>query len=433
GQQTLARVKIRLQFNRTCRGTPPVIGERRTARAGEEGVLARESQSTLPLSRTARLGAIITGGLFAATLLGAATLSVLLARAVITPPKKHIDDVRILGRDALTITLSATIDSLTPGRYSLWFSGDSGHAQIGEILRFDTQTVTRELIAVEFGDLSHARRGRLSGWYYLTPTALGYPFSEVKVATELGEAPAWLIPSAVPSEQWMIGVHGRAVRRQEALRSVPVFREAGYDCLLISYRNDGDAPASSDNRYSLGDAEWRDVEAAMHFAREHGAEEIVLMGWSMGGATVLQALTRSPHAAVVTGVVLESPVVDWVTALQFQGVAYRLPAVLRLAVLALLSSRQTRWLTGQSSAIDLARMDLVARSAELNTPILLLHSDDDGFVPSTASRALAAARPDLVTYDWFTTARHTRLWNYDRDRWNANIRSWLAALQHPAG
>ncbi len=388
----------------------------------------RTSRSTVSAVRIAGLVAAFAGGLTAATVLGAATVSVLFARAVVTPPKWRMEDLRIVAHDAKTITVSATIDSLTPGSYSLWFRGDSGHAQIGEIIRYDAQTVTRELIAVDFGDLGMARRGRLSGWYFLSPAELGYPFSEVEIATELGTAPAWLIPAAEASTRWMIGVHGRAGQRQEALRSVPVIREAGYNCLLVSYRNDGDAPGTRDNRYSLGDAEWRDVDAAMSFALEHGATEIVLMGWSMGGAIVLQALTRSRHADVISGVVLESPVVDWVTALQFQGAAYRLPGALRRAVVALLSSRNTRWLTGQSTAIDIARMNLVARSAELDTPILLLHSDDDGFVPSTASRALADARPDLVTFDWFTTARHTRLWNYDRDRWNADIKSWLAAL-----
>ncbi len=386
------------------------------------------SRSTVLLTRIVGIAAIAAGGLTAATVLGAAAVSVLFARAVVTPPRRQAEDVRILSHDANTITLSATIDSLTPGSYSLWFSGDSGHAQIGEIIRYDASTVTRQLITVQFGVLDRARRGRLSGWFYLTPGELGYPYSEVQIATELGPAPAWLIPAPEPGGRWMIGVHGRAVRRQEALRSVSVVREAGYNCLLISYRNDGDAPGSPDNRYALGDAEWRDVEAAMSFAIESGATEIVLMGWSMGGAIVLQALTRSRHADMIEGVVLESPVVDWVTALQFQGVAYRLPGALRRAVLALLSSHRTRWLTGQSTAIDIARMDWVARSSELNTPILILHSDDDGFVPSTASRALAAVRPDLVTFDWFATARHTRLWNYDRDRWNADIRSWFAGI-----
>lgn len=395
--------------------------------------MTRNSRSRGSLARLAAVSAGVGVGVAAIAALGVGIVAIVFARAVVTPPKTREQDVRILEHDATTVTVSANLDSLTPGSYSLWFSGDTGHARVGEILHYDIHRVTRQLLAVDFGDLDNARRGRLGGWYYLSPAELGYAYSDIEIDTELGPAPAWLIPAAEPSERWMIGVHGRAVRRQETLRSVPVFREAGFTSLLVSYRNDGDAPATADNRYALGDSEWRDVESAIEYAIDHGAKEIVLMGWSMGGAIVLQALMRSQLSDRVIGVALESPVVDWVTALQYQGVAYRLPPVARQAVLTLLSSRHAKRLTGQSVSIDFARMNLVARSGELHTPILILHSDDDGYVPSTASRALAQERPDLVTFDWFTTARHTKLWNYDRDRWNADISSWLRALPERMG
>jgi hypothetical protein len=57
-----------------------------------------------------------------------------------------------------------------------------------------------------------------------------------------------------------------------------------------------------------------------------------------------------------------------------------------------------------------------------------MHSDDDGFIPSTASRALAEARPDIVTFESFSGARHTKLWNYDPPRWNAAIAGWLSSV-----
>jgi alpha-beta hydrolase superfamily lysophospholipase len=364
--------------------------------------------------------AIGAGALVAGAAITAGVIAVVFARTVITPPTKRDEDVLILAYDAETITLSATLDSMTPGRYSLWFHQDSGHARVGEILSYTADTVTRQLLGVDLGTLDGALRGRFSGWFYLTPADLGVEFEDVELQTEVGPAPAWFIPAGTTSSQWMIGVHGRAVRRQETLRGVPVFREEGYNSLLISYRNDGDAPGTPDNRYALGDTEWRDVEVALQYAIDHGAKRIVLMGWSMGGATVLQAVTRSALADRVVGVVLESPVVDWVTALHYQGVAYRLPRVVRLGILSLLSSRWSRFLTG---------LDLVARAQELTKPILLLHSDDDGFVPSTASRALAVARPDIVTFEGFTTARHTKLWNYDAERWNGAIRRWLDRLR----
>jgi len=398
----------------------------------------RDSRGRSPLASVlwglAGLGAVVG--------LGVAVLSAMVARTVVIPPSRREDDIRILRYDAgaRTITLSATPDSLLTGEYSFWFSGDSGHARVGEIIELDRFGVTREVLGVDFGDLVRARRGRFSGWFWLTPRSLGVPYENVSIATPLGAAPAWFVPAEADSDRWVIQVHGRAVRRAETLRAVNPFRSAGYHSLLISYRNDGEAPRSADYRYALGDREWVDVDAAMAYAISRGAREIVLMGWSMGGATVLQALTRSPRAALVTGVVLESPVVDWIATLDFQARMRRLPGVVRWGVYALIRSRWGRIVTGLAEPLDLERLDFVSRAAELEHPILLLHSVDDGFVPATASIALAAARPDIVTFEEFTVARHTKLWNYDRTRWEDAIRNWLAGVeampqgdQEPAG
>jgi dipeptidyl aminopeptidase/acylaminoacyl peptidase len=363
--------------------------------------------------------------------IGLAAISAVVARTVVIPPSRREDDIRILRYDAhaRTITLSATPDSTLPGDYSFWFSADSGHARIGEIIEADRVGVTREVLAVDFGDLEQARRGRFSGWFWLTPRALGVPYENVAISTPLGPAPAWFVPADSDTDRWVIQVHGRAVRRAETLRGVTPFRSAGYHSLLISYRNDGEAPRSADYRYALGEREWVDVDAAMAYAIARGAREIVLMGWSMGGATVLQALTRSPRAALVTGVVLDSPVVDWIVTLDFQARMRRLPRIVRWGVYTLIRSRWGRVVTGLAEPLDLERMDFVSRAAELDRPILLLHSVDDGFVPATASIALAATRPDIVTFEEFTVARHTKLWNYDRTRWEDAIRNWLAAIE----
>ncbi|HWH26768.1 MAG TPA: alpha/beta fold hydrolase [Pseudolysinimonas sp.] len=374
--------------------------------------------------------AIGLGGAVSAAAIGSAVLSVIVARTVIIPPSRRTDDVVIINVDlqAGRIILSSTPDSRLAGEYSFWFDGDSGHARVGDIIESTPTTVTRSILGVDHGELATARRGRLSGWYYLNPRDFGYEFENVVVDTPLGDAPAWLIPAAAPSHRWVIQVHGRAVRRPETLRGVKPFREAGYTSLLVSYRNDGEAPRSDDYRYALGDREWIDVDAAMNYAIENGAIEIVLMGWSMGGATVLQALTRASARSAITGVVLESPVVDWIATLDFQGALRRLPALVRFGVVQLFRRRWGRLFTGLAEPLDLARMDFVRRAQELNVPILILHSDDDGFVPSTASRALAAARPDIVSYEAFETARHTKLWNFDRERWTGAIRDWLRTL-----
>jgi pimeloyl-ACP methyl ester carboxylesterase len=207
-----------------------------------------------------------------------------------------------------------------------------------------------------------------------------------------------------------------------------VFASAGFTSLLISYRNDGVAPDSKDRRYSLGAREWRDVDAAIAFALAHGAQRIVLMGWSMGGATSLQTSILSKYRDSLTGLVLESPVIDWRHVLDFQSQQQKVPAPIRRGAIDLISRDWGGALTGQAEAIDLDSLDLVSRAEDLALPTLLLHSASDGYVPVDASRELARRRPDLVTYEEFPKARHVKLWNYDEERWTTAITTWLARL-----
>ena len=387
----------------------------------------------------ASAGLVFAGGVVAvgaAATLAVGVLAGVMARRIVTPSTKRADDTRVFDVDltAGTITLEATKDAVLPGDYSFWFAGDSGHARLGAIEGRTATTVTRRILTVDFGDLGSATRGRLGGYSFLGPWDLGLEFSNVTVPTELGDAPAWLIPAAEPSGRWVIQVHGRGVRRHETLRAVPVFNAAGYSCLLVSYRNDGEAPPSADGRFGLGDTEWRDVEAAIDFAVGHGATQIVLMGWSMGGAIALQAATRARHDGRLTGIVLDSPVIDWADVVAYQALLLRLPRAVVRGALVVMGRPWGRMVTGLHLPIDFPRLDFVSRANDLSLPILILHSDDDGYVPSAPSRALAQRRPDIVTLVPFEVARHTKLWNYDPAAWNAAILGWLGTLgsAHPA-
>nr|WP_236778826.1 alpha/beta fold hydrolase [Agromyces seonyuensis] len=224
-------------------------------------------------------------------------------------------------------------------------------------------------------------------------------------------------------------VHGRGTRRQEGLRAVDAVRAAGWDSLLVSWRNDGEAPESADRRYGLGGTEWPDVDAAIAYARAHGARRIVLLGWSMGGAISVQTVLHSAEARdTVEGLILDSPAVDWSDILRFQGGEIGLPERFAGVVGDVLRSSRLLGLTGAEAPIDLDALDAAAAADGLVAPVLVLHSVDDGFVPIDGSRRLAAARPDLVRLDEWAGARHTKLWNQDPERWEREVVGWLDAL-----
>jgi alpha-beta hydrolase superfamily lysophospholipase len=385
------------------------------------------------IARTLLAAALVAGGLALATAAGAGLVMARVARLVITPVRRRPQNqsIRAVDEAAGTVTFRETPDSSVPGRYGLWFAEDTGYATFSGVLERENGEVTRTLESVAFGTLRPGR-GRISGYYYLRPSELDLPVKSVGIETELGEAPAWIFPADPEADtgDWVIQVHGWGATRQEGLRAVRVFHEQGLTCLLASYRNDGDAPPSADRRYGLGGTEWHDIDAAIRYASEHGARSIVLMGWSMGGAVVLQTLTRSSALSRVRGVILESPVIDWVDTLEYQARLIRLPEPVTRGALRIMEANWSGPITGQGAPIDLSSMNFVARAADLSLPTLILHSDDDGFVPSTASRALAEARSDIVTLVPFATALHTKLWNYDEERWKTAIAEWLAEHIH---
>ena len=379
-----------------------------------------------------RLGLLLAAlGAFAATVLavfGALAIVTRFARTIVVPPRTAPERQRIRSVDpaAGTVTLGADDDASMPGRYSLWFDGGDGHARVGPIVTSSARTVTRELIGVDFGDIDEAIRGRISGWFYVGPWELGLDYEDVTVETDLGPAPAWRIPASEDDGRWAIMVHGWSVRRHEGLRAAPAFHAAGYTSLLISYRNDGEAPESADGRYGLGTTEWRDVEAAIRYAEEEGAREIVLMGWSMGGSIILQTVLRGATGERVAGIVLDSPAIDWRDILDFQGKLNHLPDAITRGVVGSLGNGWGRRITGLGEPIDFAALDVLAQASSLDIPMLVMHSDDDGFVPGTASRALAELRPDLVTFVEWTGARHAKLWNVDPERWDGTVTAWIA-------
>lgn len=388
-------------------------------------------QANARAATAAAVTGVVLGALSAIGSLGAATY---FARRIITPEQEQRDDTTILVVGEGAITLRADPHTLSPGRYGLWLDGGAGHLRLGDVVSVDAtskraadHTVTREVLGVDAGEPAPGS-ARWNAYYYCgDPGSLGLPFEDVLVPSDVGDLPAWRVEPEETDGRWAVLVHGRSARREETLRAIPVLRDLGLTVLVPMYRNDIGAPASIDGRYNLGLSEWRDVEAAIRYAVSHGAREVTLMGWSMGGAVVLQTLDRSELSGWVTRVVLDGPVIDWGDVITYQAGLNNLPRSVDLLAKLLLRRRFTLRLVGIAEPIDIAITNWVERSAELHHPILLIHSTADDVVPSGPSEELARRRPELVQFAPWELALHCREWNTDTPRWERLVRDFVSA------
>lgn len=307
---------------------------------------------------------------------------------------------------------------------------DGGYARLlPDVVEHDDGTVSRGIEA--FPDLpSIGTRARAD--FYAYPRDLrsvtDLPAEDVTYDGPLGVYPATWLPGArgmVPvnggRRRWIIHVHGRGADRAEAWRLAAALHRLGYTQLAITYRNDDGAPRDRRGTYGLGWTETADLAAALHYARDQGAADVVLVGYSMGGAVVGNYLrTRGPadRAVDVAGVIYDSPVVSWPSTLVRHAGDRGLPGFAGSVALGVVRVR---------TGIDVAAMDQVRTADAYDTPILLIHGDADPTVPITASDEFAASRPDLVTY-LRTRAGHVQSWNIDPAGYESAVARFLEKL-----
>ncbi|WP_150462558.1 alpha/beta hydrolase family protein [Nesterenkonia ebinurensis] len=400
--------------------------------------LRREPKPT-PWIRSVLLGAAT--GLAAGTVLAGimSSASAYLARMVVTPAHRSVEDLEILAviedSEGFQVILPVTDDTVIEGTYGLQFNTGEALAQIGEITSLEPKqgTVTRRVLSVRGGDLRRTRYGAISNALHRNPAEAGYDYQDVILQMPVGQAPAWYVPPQKKQAPlagrniWAVMVHGRSGTRLDGINALGAAADLGLHSLVVSYRNDGEAPTALDGRSALGLTEWEDIEAAVQYALDNGAEDVLLFGWSMGGAIALQAAHRSPLTTRIRGLVLTGPVVDWVDVLGYQTKSYRIPEPVGRLAQWLISHEAGRRITGLASPVDLKALNWVSRSEQLHTRTLILHTIDDEVVPYQPSRDLAE-RNSLVSFVPFHRAHHIREWNYDPQRWERAVYDWVTEL-----
>jgi uncharacterized protein len=224
----------------------------------------------------------------------------------------------------------------------------------------------------------------------LTPTDVGLDYREVSIQSTDGlELAGWWVPGNDPSRAVVLvpGIEGDKSDRH-VLKSASVYAGAGYAVLMIDLRAQG---GSEGERVTMGYKEVRDARGAISWLTERGFApgEVVLHGFSLGGATVLRAAPESSVAAVVE----ESAYSDLPLMLRRQlpkvsGLpSFFTPGVFLMGKLFL--------------GIDpwaVRPEEDARRLCDKGIPLLIIHSTDDETTPFKHARRIKTACPEATLW-----------------------------------
>lgn len=340
-------------------------------------------------------------------------------------------DIEVVGVTAATLTFALPPDppdDLVSGEVLgvLW---DGGYGRVSAIVsRTDTE-IARSFTSItgtspRVGDLV-----ALDGFAYPEdPAEAGLDLASVEYRSDFGDFEAWFAPGE--GATWAIFVHGRGATPREGLRVLPALLERQIPTMLIEYRNDPGAPSTDDHLARFGATEWADLEGAVAYALERGADDVVLIGYSMGGAISMSFLDRSDLAPRVRAVVLDAPALKLGAMVDARAAETELPLLPFTVPMPITAT--AKMLTAFRFDIDWDEIDYLDTAGEIAVPVLVLHGTEDETVPVELSRRLAVTRPDLVTLEEFDGAGHVRSWNVDPERYLELVGTFLdAALASP--
>src|SRR5918997_6126408 len=218
-----------------------------------------------------------------------------------------------------------------------------------------------------------------------TPASVGLGYRGVEFPSTDGvRLSAWWVPvegsslAAVLVPGW-----GGYKFDEHLLQTLPVYHDAGYGVLMLDLRAQGE---SNGTRRTLGYREVRDVRGALAWLHRRGYApgQIVLHGWSMGGATALRAAPGTGVAAVVE----EAGYGDLPLLLR-----RKLPEFVRFGRLLEPAILLVGKLYPDFDYQGVMPKKEAALLSEGGVPLLIIHSLDDGVVPYEQARLLAAAYP----------------------------------------
>lgn len=213
-----------------------------------------------------------------------------------------------------------------------------------------------------------------------------------------------------------IGFHGyRGSAIRDFCGGVNISFETGHNVLLVDQRAQGE---SEGHTMTFGIKERYDCLRWIAYANKRFGDdtEITLYGVSMGAATVLMA-SGLDLPGNVRRVIADSPYSSPKKIIKTVCGYLKLPPDLVYPVIALGALLFGHFRLSAETAANAVR--------HAKIPILIIHGEDDRFVPCEMSAEIAEANPRTVRRETFPQAGHGISYMQDKDRYERLIREFM--------
>ena len=208
------------------------------------------------------------------------------------------------------------------------------------------------------------------------------------------------------------GYKGNALR--DGAGGFALSRQMGFNVLIPDQRSHA---KSEGNVITFVIRERFDCMKWIEFVNaQFGVRPVLLMGLSMGAATVLMASELDLPDNVV-GIIADAPYSSPAGIIRKVCTERGFPEKLVFPFICLAAKCFGRFSVKEASAVNAVKLATI--------PILLLHGTDDRFVPYQMSQQIAANCKDLVTLELFPGAGHGLCYMTDPDRYEAVIVQFL--------
>ena len=270
--------------------------------------------------------------------------------------------------------------------------------------------------------LSHPERFEMDYTYQvdvekgLIPSHLPYPTKSIVITmrdkTEIhGDLLLHDHPVGV-----VILAHGYTWTRNGSIKYAQMFYKLGYTCLIYDQRGHG---ANTTDYCTMGYLEGKDLDDIIYWVQnEFPNLPIGLHGESMGGATVMMALKENPR--------LQFVIEDCGYSSLYELIKYKLK---QMHLIPALFIRTTDWFLKISRGYHLKDVNPAEVVSKSKVPLLIIHGQDDDFVPAYMANVIYEARRDNSQVVMFEKADHALSYETNPIRYEMIVKGFVEKIR----